>query len=515
MSTNSNNNTISKNNNFKTKNKNKKKNFKSKGFRYGRINKKKRQNINNNNNNNTNNNGFKRYMRVIRTDDTSMVVTGMDLVYSVQELEEQYGNDKQVLTIIPANPAYWVGTRVASIATAYQKFRPLKFVVHYVPMVSYLQRGNVFGGTIWDNLNVPKTKIQQTLVTTPGGLSTQACKAKTAEVKCKDNLSKNLYSIAGQLDQVSNPFYYVAIGVGNFNDENQRVTPGFFWVSYTYSFKNPVGMNTHFSNLGLISLDEMLYKPNTTAMLGNYKTYKLRGETRTLAMFTEVQIDTGENGDLITKYNGDYVPITEEDRLWVFQNYDVNEDSYNKIFTLNPKAARQIQPTQGSYALTGNNIYLIWLNEETNIFQCFINGNQNVSFSKSAMMIESVFDLEDEDVKMFAGIPIESFRSNFAVSGTGGLTITFQKRTIQYKVMLQPIVNNNVNNIAKNLNNNVIKEEEDIEEDEKEENLLEKENIKDKKEINKVKDEDIELANLFVDDVDADKLRKVLKNMKK
>lgn len=511
MSTNSNNNTNNKDNKFKNNKRNKKKNLRNKGYRYGRINKKKKQNNGNSSNNNVNNNGFKRYMRVLRTDDTSMVVTGMDLVYSVQELEEQFGNDKQVLTIIPANPAYWVGTRVASIATAYQKFRPLKFVVHYVPMVSYLQRGNVFGGTIWDNLNVPKTKIQQTLVTTPGGLSTQACKPKTAEVKCKDNLSKNLYSIAGQLDQVSNPFYYVAIGVGNFNDENQRVTPGFFWVSYTYSFKNPVGMNTHFSNLGLISLDEMLYKPNTTAMLGNYKTYKIRGETRTLAMFTEVQIDTGENGDLITKYNGDYVPINDEDRLWVFQNYDVNEDVYNKIFILNPKASRQIQPTQGAYALTGNNIYLIWLNEETNIFQCYINGNQNVSFNKSAMMIESVFDLEDEDVKMFAGIPIESFRSNFAVSGAGGITITFQKRTIQYKVNLQPTVQNNM---MRKQNEIVINEEEEDEKEEEEENkIVEKEKNKENK--NKEDVDDLEIANLFVDDVNADKLRKVLKNMKK
>jgi len=430
--------------------------------------------------------GYQKFMRIIRNDATSMVVTGMDLVYSVPELE-QLDPKTQVLTIIPSNPAYWVGTRVASIASSYQKFRPLKFTVHYVPIVSYLQQGNVFGGTLWDNLSISKNQIQQTLVTTPGGLSTQACKPKSATVRCKGNLSKNLYSIGGQLDELSNPFYYVAIGVGNFSNE-QRVTPGFFWVSYTYSFKNPVGMTTHYSNSGPVALEDVLYRENTTALLCNYKEYDYQLTKKKLDMFTEIQIETTPDGDLVTTYNGSYVPISEEDRLWVFQNYSANTEQFQKVFTINVTSEQQVAPDENMNIQIPSYKWA-FVNHLDNICYLLLAGAYGVTLNKNndtyvAGKIDDVYLLNNNELSMFNAIPTtlyfsDQFKDNNALRGD--FYITYIKKTSEHQIKVvknaQHKVNLDINKIDEdkinedNIEENDIDAYEDIDDELEEEEL--------------------------------------------
>lgn len=261
---------------------------------------------------------YKRYMRVIRTDSTSMTVSGLDLVYSIPDAITQ--QTSKVLTIIPSNPAYWNGTRISAMALGFQQFRPLKFKIHYVPIVSSIQPGNIFGGTIWSNNPIPEQSIQQSLVTSQGGLSTQVYQTKTATVKCKANLTYNLYNIGGDLSDQSNPFYYVAIAVANFNEQNVRITPGYFWISYTYVFKNPVGNNTTFINRGITSFADIDFMINTTALLTSPINYEKLNKQITLPTFTEIQIESDEQGNLIPTYNGDYVPLLADTKLWLFQN---------------------------------------------------------------------------------------------------------------------------------------------------------------------------------------------------
>jgi len=270
-------------------------------------------------------------MKIVRTDNTSMTVMGLDLVYSVPDVISSQGT--KVLTIIPCNPAYWVGTRVSTLALGYQQYRPLKFDIHYVPIVSALQPGNIFGGTIWSDITIPDENIQQSLVTSQGGMSTQVSQPKSSSVRCKSNLTYNLYNIGGDLNNESNPFYYVAISVANFNDNNQRITPGYFWISYSYVFKNPIGNNTVFKNLGIQPFKDLSYHLNTTALLTEPFQYEKRTGnkivTRTLPTFTKLDLNTDEIGEIICYYNDDVIPLGENSKLWVFQNYS-NEPGYEE-----------------------------------------------------------------------------------------------------------------------------------------------------------------------------------------
>lgn len=300
---------------------------------------------------------FQKRMRITRTDASSMSVSGMDLVYSIPDLAIHNGSE--VLSIIPCNPAYWTGTRISAMATGYQQFRPLKFVVHYVPIVGTTQQGNIFGGTIWGNISIPEENLQQTLVTSSGGMSTQVYQPKSAVVKCGDNLKYNLYNMAGDLDDTSNPFYYVSIAVGNFRD-NVRITPGFIWVSYEFVFKNPIGNNIIYKNAGPTEFQDIVYKPNTTALLLKPIKYDVQNQSRVLNRFTEVQINTTDDGYIVATYDDDFVPIQDEQELWVFQNFSNDEaNTYERrIFDLN-FGGNEPEKEEGHYVLVAGRTYVL------------------------------------------------------------------------------------------------------------------------------------------------------------
>jgi len=251
---------------------------------------------------------------VIRTNSTGMTVKGCDLVYRVPDVELNAGHN--VLAIIPSNPAYWTGTRIASIALGYQQFRPLQFTVHYVPTVSAVQQGNIFGGTLW-NTNPKEENLQQTLQTSQGFISTQVFQGKSATVRCRSNLQYNLFNVSGEFSEKSNPFTYVAIAVGNFK-EGERVNPGFFYVSYTYQFKNPIGLNTTFYTSGLIKYGALKYTTNTTIYTCSPKNL----ENKSLNMFTLLQINRELNGEFYATLNGEYINVPNDWLVWAFQNYE-------------------------------------------------------------------------------------------------------------------------------------------------------------------------------------------------
>lgn len=347
---------------------------------------------------------FRKYMRVVRTDSTTMVVSGLDLVYTIPD--EEIHNGSNVLTIIPANPAYWTGTRIASIALGYQQYRPLKFIVHYVPIVSAMQQGNVFGGSIWTNAPIDTNNIQKILVTSSGGMSTQVFNPKSVNVRCKDNLKQNLYNIGGEMSDESNPFYYVAIGVGNFA-QNARVTPGYFWVSYTYSFKNPIGTTQVFANTGLTTLDEIEYHLNTTALLCQPKSYEVGNKIKTIGIFSEIQIDTTANNEMVATYNGDFVPLGEDDKLWVFQNYGLDEAVRGQNrFIIKVKPNNQLpwyQDQQGEIRLPKYTKCLFVYNDSTDL-HFIINGDNFRDYHN----VLYAYRLDNDDIPQFSGLIPES-----------------------------------------------------------------------------------------------------------
>lgn len=267
--------------------------------------------------------GTRKYFRIDKTTANSMLVSGRDLVYKLPDtkLDQEMRN---VLTVIPANPAYWQGTGISSIATAYQQYRPIKFTVHYIPIVDTSRSGTIFGGTLW-NTALSNDGFEQALNRTPGALNTQFFKPATRTVRIRGNVNR-VYNIAGTLDEDSNPFYYVAVCTGSFN--NQLDPPGMFYVSYTYLFKNPIGNNTVYRTPALIKFSDLQYKPNTTAILcKSLAITKNKGKEQniyykvTIPLFAELQVDWSEAGAPVATYNGDYVPLEPDTKIWVFQNW--------------------------------------------------------------------------------------------------------------------------------------------------------------------------------------------------
>lgn len=228
---------------------------------------------------------------------TSMVVSGRDLVYKIPSNLE---TAQTSIALITANPLYWVGTRIANIARGYQNFRPLKFRIEYIPQVAVTQEGNVIYGTLWDQ-PPPFAELQQTLRTSNGGNVTQAARLSSSVVRLGSNLQQNLYSTFGALTPSSNPFNVLAL-------TNIDKVPGWFYISYTYLFKNPVANSSAVYNSGIENINEMKsnYTNDAIVLTTNTKV-TMNNKTTYLAPGTVLQ---KENGTLY--YNGQEIVIDEE-----------------------------------------------------------------------------------------------------------------------------------------------------------------------------------------------------------
>lgn len=208
---------------------------------------------------------YKKFFRLRNLGQTAVQVSGCDLIYKIPNSLETL-NNTQVITIIPANPAYWTGTRIAAIAQGYQNYRPVSLRVHYCPQCPVTQQGNVIGGTLWDD--VPSAEsMQQSLKTSNGGFLTQCYQPISTTIRLKTNLQMNLYRMAGKIDQQSNPFYFIALTIATLNSQNQLINPGIFYVEYSYILKNPIGVSTQYSNSGITSASQVnTYYSNAIAI---------------------------------------------------------------------------------------------------------------------------------------------------------------------------------------------------------------------------------------------------------
>lgn len=161
-----------------------------------------------------------------------MRVSGRDLVYRIPD--ELVSSTNPVFVTIPCNPAYWKGTRVANFAAAYMNYRPIRLTFSYIPQVSVVQAGTIIAGTLWNGAALP-SEYQQTLVTSNGGGMVQCYLPGDFHITLGSNLQQNLFTTGGDLNPDTSPFIFVACVAG------ATVVPGYFFVSYTFEFKNPVG----------------------------------------------------------------------------------------------------------------------------------------------------------------------------------------------------------------------------------------------------------------------------------
>jgi hypothetical protein len=258
---------------------------------------------------------FSKEFRILSQDGNSVKVQGRDLIYKIPETMTELELLSRVITVIPSNPCYWTGTRVSALAQGYQNYRPLRFNVHYVPQCAATQQGNVLAGTLW-NQAPTNENLQQTLRTSNGGMLTQAFKPASSKVRLKTNLQFNLYRSAGQFDQESNPFIFLAIALGCTNTQNKNIVPGYFYVTWTFIFKNPIGHTISYLNSGLIR-----YK-NVNKNYENMTVVNLSSTdiNRIGAIF---QYEKTDQDNHKYYYNGSVVATNDDHYCWAYGNTSV------------------------------------------------------------------------------------------------------------------------------------------------------------------------------------------------
>lgn len=253
---------------------------------------------------------FKKKFKVIRQNGSSVRVSGRDLIYAIPDDNTSPVQDTTVIAVLSANPVYWKGSRIAALASGYQNYRPIKFKVTYVPIVAVTQQGNVIGGTIWDN-GFEVDNVQQSLRTSNGGFLTQCYIPHTTQIRPKTNLQFNLYRVGGAFNQQSNPFVFVAMAIGCKNSSNNRIIPGYFYVTWTFELKNPIGTNGQFTNSGLTTYSTIKPALNTTLV-----NIDMEGE---LPFGAYIDIEY-ENQELQPKYNNTPIELEENTPVWAFQS---------------------------------------------------------------------------------------------------------------------------------------------------------------------------------------------------
>jgi len=260
-----------------------------------------------------------RDFQILYQDGNTVKVTGRDLVYKIPETIVDQQNTG-VITVIPANPCYWLGTRIAALAQGYQNYRPLAMKFTYIPQCAVTQQGNVIAGTLW-NQAPSNDNLQQSLRTSNGGQLSQCYKGFTSIVRLKSNLQYNLYKTAGQFDQESNPFIYMAIAVSCLNSSNQKIIPGYFYVTWSFLLKNPIGNTNIFYNSGITNFQYV--KDNAT--YENKTIVYLQPGQNDVQMGAIIQVENDAENTVAPYYNGSYYNLGDEDKVWYFANSTIQQ----------------------------------------------------------------------------------------------------------------------------------------------------------------------------------------------
>jgi hypothetical protein len=247
---------------------------------------------------------------VLRQNGNSVRVTGRDLIYPIPDTLTAPIQTSNVIAVIPANPAYWLGTRIAALAAGYQTYRPIKFKINYIPICAVTQQGNVIGGTIWDD-GFDTQNIQQSLRTSNGGFLTQCYVPYSTTIRPKSNLPFNLYKIGGEFNDKTNPFVFIAIAIGCTDTSQQRIIPGYFYVTWSFELKNPIGATNTFYNSGLI-----LYKNISTNMNNTIINISTTSDVP-FGAYIDVEL---ENNAAVPYYNETPIQIDGETPVWMFSS---------------------------------------------------------------------------------------------------------------------------------------------------------------------------------------------------
>lgn len=313
-----------------------------------------------------------KYYNIKNLGETAVRIRGCDLIYKIPDTINQLSNTS-VMTVIPANPAYWLGTRISTVAQGYQNYRPVSMKIHYIPQCPVTQQGNVIGGTFWEQ--VPSAdSLQQSLKTSNGGFLTQCYQPATSIIRMKSNLQYNLYRMAGEINQQSNPFIFIAIAVATKNASDQMINPGYFFVEYDYILKNPIGTSTQFANSGLKTIDDENDDFMANSICITCADFVINGVT--FPVGTKLDIEYDSTTDLYSYlYNNTQVD-TPTIPVWIFENQPIsalgNAQKSSEKISINVVNEQQIQ--ENSFDLPGKTTaYLFNKNEPDTIIKAITN----------------------------------------------------------------------------------------------------------------------------------------------
>lgn len=296
---------------------------------------------------------FERQFQVVSQTANSMRVRGRDLIYQIPDDLVATSQDTPIITVIPCNPAYWTGTRISALAAGYQNYRPLSFTMNYIPQCAVTQQGNVIAGTLW-NQAPSFNNLQQTLRTSNGGMLTQCYARASSVISLKSNLQFNLYRMAGEFDQESNPFIFIALAIGCVDLSGNKINPGYFYVTYEFVLKNPIGNTISYYNSQLAPLN-ILPVPFNNVTLINCKPF-VNPDNQEVPIGAQLQDDYTTNGRVIT-YNGTQVLMPEDAKFWLFANTQIAQASDVPVLSRTIYYLNKEHPTTGdSYFFTSANI---------------------------------------------------------------------------------------------------------------------------------------------------------------
>lgn len=172
------------------------------------------------------------------------IVNGMDLVTSPLQVGDCATN---ISFFITANPASWNGTRIAAIASGYQNYRPLKFIVHYRPQVGSTSTLSMFIGTVWQNTYITnRSALEPSLVTSPGGTYLPAWQSSRSVVPLGRRLPQRMFPIRDP-HFTTVPFSVVCRASDGGPTSPSVPMPGRIFIEYAYEFHNAIGSGEGFA----------------------------------------------------------------------------------------------------------------------------------------------------------------------------------------------------------------------------------------------------------------------------
>lgn len=252
-------------------------------------------------------------------------------------------------------------------------------------MCAVTQQGNVIGGTIWDD-GLDNDNIQQSLRTSNGGFLTQCYVPHSTTIRPKTNLQFNLYRIGGDFDTKANPFLFIAIAIGCKDANNNRIVPGYFYVTWSFELKNPVGANSSFYNTGLIEYSNITPQMNNTMV--NLLT------TTDIPFGAYIDLETDTNSNKLTYYNGTQVTVENNTPVWCFSSVTkgsnrTNTSKINIIYTaITTENSYRISTTN---AITFDPIAILYDDPNNNRFVIYEFESRSGSGTGNAFTYTSIY----------------------------------------------------------------------------------------------------------------------------